>query len=124
MKSGKSRRWFLTPCGLDCYGCPIRLRTKEELSYWAERKVDPEKIRCAGCRSPRDEHHWSPECNILECCVYERKHEFCAQCRDFPCQILEVWASEYEHHSQAISRLKEMKKTGVEAWLQERLRDV
>ena len=120
MKVNKRRRWFFTPCGLDCYDCPIRLRTKEELDYWTQQKVDLEKIRCGGCRSERNEDHWSPQCKILQCCVYERGYEFCAQCQDFPCPILEVWAKEYEHHAQAVEALKKMKDIGIDEWLKER----
>ena len=94
------------------------------MNYWAERNVELEKIRCDGCRSPRNKNHWSPDCKMLECCVYQRKLEFCAQCPAFPCQILEDWAAEYEHHAQAVAELKKMKKTGVEAWLKKRLKQV
>ncbi len=120
MKKKKARRWFLTPCGLDCYDCSIRLRTKEELNYWARQSVDLDKVRCDGCRSDRKKHHWSPNCKILQCCVYERELEFCAECFDFPCKDIEDWAREYEHHAEAVRRLTEMKKTGIEEWLKER----
>lgn len=113
----RPKRWFVTPCGLDCSTCPIRLRTKEELDYWREQSVDPDKIRCDGCRSDRTGHHWSPDCKILQCCVYERHLEFCAQCTDFPCSLLEEWIDNYEHHEQAVQRLHDMKETGIDAWL-------
>lgn len=113
----KKRRWFVTPCGLDCYQCPIRLRTEEELDYWRQQHVDPDTIRCDGCRSDRQGHHWSPDCNILQCCVYDRGYEFCAECPDFPCTALKNWGEEYEHHARAVERLNEMKTTGVEMWL-------
>ena len=119
MKNTTERRWFLTPCGLDCYGCPIRLRAEEELNYWAERNVDLDKIRCDGCRSERCENHWSPDCKILDCCVYKHGYEFCAQCPDFPCPTLEEWASEYEHHGEAVQGLKRMKRIGIKKWLLE-----
>ncbi len=117
----KDRRWFFTPCGLDCHGCPIRLRTDEELDYWRQRNVDTEKIRCDGCRSDRTGNHWAPECKILQCCVYEKALEFCAQCSDFPCGSLKEWGQEYEHHSDAVERLREMRKAGVEEWLRQYL---
>jgi len=120
MTANLPRRWYFTPCGLDCYGYSIRLKTEDELKYWAQQNVDLEKIRCDGCRSDRSKNHWSPDCKILECYVYKHKHEFCAQCSDFPCQILEVWAKEYEHHAQAVADLKAMKEMGVEQWLKER----
>ncbi len=116
----KARRWFLTPCGLDCYDCSIRLRTKEELNYWARQNVDLDKIRCDGCRSSRKKNHWSPNCEILQCCVYERKLEFCAECQDFPCDNIRDWAKEHKHHAEAVKRLEEIKNIGIEEWLQER----
>lgn len=119
MTAGKRRRWYLTPCGLDCYGCPIRLRTKEELDYWAQQNVDPDSIRCDGCRSDRAGYHWSPDCAILECCVYKRKLEFCAECSEFPCSALKDWSKEYEHHSEAVRRLEKMRDVGVDRWLRE-----
>jgi len=111
------RRWYLTPCGLDCHPCSIRLRTDEELAYWRKQGVDTDTIRCNGCRSNRHDHHWDPECKILQCCAYERKYEFCAQCPDFPCDVLVVWGKQYEHHAEAVKRLHAMKQTGIEAWL-------
>lgn len=120
MKTANPRRWFFAPCGLDCYGCPIRLRTEEELHYWAQQKVDLDKVKCDGCRSERDENHWSPTCKILEYCIYKRKYEFCAQCPDFPCPVLEDWGREYEHHAQAVRELEHMKRAGIEQWLREK----
>lgn len=113
----RERRWFVTPCGLDCYSCPIRLRTDEELAYWQSRNVDPDRIRCDGCRSDRKGDHWSPKCKILQCCVYEKGLEFCAQCSDFPCHSLKEWGQEYEHHAKAVETLRIMKETGIELWL-------
>ncbi len=119
----RNRRWFIAPCALDCYYCPIRLRTEEELDYWRRQNVDTEKIRCDGCRSDRVGDHWAPECKILQCCIYEKKLEFCAQCADLPCDSLEEWGKEYEHHAKVVERLNEMKKTGVELWLQRYLEE-
>jgi hypothetical protein len=112
-----AKRWFLTPCGLDCSTCTIRLRTKEELAYWEKQHVDPEKIKCDGCRSERSGHHWSPDCKILECCIHERQLEFCAACPDFPCSVLDAWAKAHEHHKKALQRLNAMKKSGIGEWL-------
>jgi hypothetical protein len=112
----QKRRWLLTPCGLDCSGCGIRLRTEEEMAYWKTKNVDLNKIKCNGCRSERNENHWSPDCQILDCCVYKRGYEFCAECDSFPCSIFSDWEAGLEHHKRAIERLSEMKKTGVEKW--------
>jgi len=113
----KSRNYYLTPCGLDCAKCSIHLRTEEELDHWRKHNVDLEKIRCDGCRSDRKGSHWSPDCIILQCCVYDKGLEFCAQCSDFPCPALQEWARGYDHHAKAVARLKQMKQQGVEEWI-------
>jgi hypothetical protein len=110
-------RWFFAPCGLDCATCTIHLRTTEELEYWRQQNVDPEKIRCDGCRSDRSGHHWSPDCEILQCCVYDRRLEFCSDCPDFTCSKLEQWAKDYEHHAQALEKLRTMRTVGTEEFL-------
>jgi hypothetical protein len=79
--------------------------------------VDLNKIRCNGCRSERGEEHWSSDCKILQCCAYEKKYEFCAECDSFPCTIFNEWERGLDHHKKAIERIKEMKEVGVERWL-------
>ena len=115
----KVDRWWLSACGLNCAACSIHLRTEEELDYWRKQNVDLDRIRCDGCRSDRQGLHWSPDCKIVQCCVYERGYEFCAQCPDLPCQILDEWIEGLEHHANAIRRLLEMKETGIEKWFAE-----
>lgn len=115
----ESRRWWLACCGLDCGQCSIHLRTDEELDYWRQKDVDLDLIRCDGCRSDREGHHWSPDCKVLQCCLYERGLESCAQCPDLPCHILDEWGKSQEHHAEAVLRLIEMKETGIERWLAE-----
>jgi hypothetical protein len=115
----ESRRWWLACCGLDCGKCSIHLRTEEELSYWRDEGVDLDGIRCDGCRSDRQGRHWAPDCRVLQCCVYEHGLEFCSQCPDLPCEIVDEFAEGYEHHAWAVKRLIEMKEAGVEDWLAE-----
>lgn len=111
------RRWFLAPCGLDCFECSIRLRTNEELEYWKQQGIDPSVVKCGGCRSGRGKDHWSPDCRILQCCVYEKEYEFCTECKAFPCETIEDWGKDYGHHAAAVIRLKEMGRIGVEQYL-------
>ena len=96
-------------CGIDCNKCPIHLRTEGVLNYWKNQNIDLDKIRCNGCKSNRDERHWSPDCEILNCCVYEKKFDNCSFCGDFPCPTLQDWANEYEHHLEALKHLKKQR---------------
>lgn len=93
------------------------MRTEEELAYWREKGADLDKIRCDGCRSDRSGHHWSSDCRILACCVYEKRLSYCSECDEFPCETLSKWGAEWEHHAKALERLREMKAQGTEAWL-------
>jgi hypothetical protein len=108
-------------CGLDCMNCSIHLRTQEELDYWKNRDVDLNRIACNGCRSDRNACHWSGDCILLNCCLYERKMDFCGECSDFPCNKVLDWAGEWEHHRIAVEKMKEMKVVGKDNWINQRL---
>jgi len=115
----KHQRRLLSVCGLYCGECSIHLRTDEELSYWRSKNVDLDKVRCDGCRSPRKEGtHWSHDCGLVACCINRKRLEFCALCPDLEsCQLVKEFAASFEHHRQAVDRLREMRRTGVEQWL-------
>ena len=108
-------------CGLDCMNCSIHLRTEEELNYWRNQNVDPNGIACNGCRSDRNDCHWSRDCTLLDCCFYEKKMDFCGECSDFPCNKVLEWIGEMEHHRIAVEKMKRMKVVGKANWIQERL---
>jgi hypothetical protein len=108
---------MIAACGLDCSECDIRLAT-DDLEI-GQRKVDwfdnelgirlePEDVRCDGCRGSRAKH-WSPDCWILRCCADDKGLEFCSECQDFPCQKLTEWAQGSERYGEALERLKEAK---------------
>ena len=85
----------LAPCGLDCRACPQR----------------PE--RCDGCHAESD-HVWAADCRIRVCCKFEKKLRNCSQCADFPCQLIVAFADDqWEHHTAAVGRLREMRATRV-----------
>jgi hypothetical protein len=110
-------------CGLDCMTCSIHLRTEEELDYWRSRNVDLDKVACNGCRSDESACHWSGDCVLLNCCLYEKELDFCGECSDFPCDKVLDWAGEWEHHRTAVEQMKEMKTLGKDRWIEQRLID-
>ncbi len=65
MSGPNTRRYWLSPCGLDCGACSIDFRTEEELDYCRKKGADIDAIRCDGCRSERSGSHWSADCKIL-----------------------------------------------------------
>ncbi|MBN2362964.1 DUF3795 domain-containing protein [candidate division WOR-3 bacterium] len=108
-------------CGLDCMNCSIHLRTDEELEYWKSINVDTEKIGCDGCRSDRTKCHWSGDCELLNCCFYGKKLDFCGECGDFPCKKVVNWISGMAHHKAAVENMMKMKEIGKDEWIKERL---
>lgn len=113
-------RSMIAPCGLDCEACVIRKAefddeaAKEVAEWYAEegwmKSADTEELRrrgpiCRGCLNDRAVH-WSPDCEILVCCVDKRKLKSCGGCEAFPCADIEAWAKDLEHHRRAFERLK------------------
>jgi len=91
--------WDISVCGLNCAKCKLI-----------------EKGDCAGCRGPLDKH-WSPDCKFLPC-AKAKGIRYCFECREFPCEKLQAFASDgYEHHRLAVENMKEMAAVGLEQWL-------
>lgn len=105
-------------CGLICDECHIFRATgdpeiAQRIADWFKQerdtKVNPEEVRCSGCKGDRTKH-WSPDCWILNCCVDKNGLESCNQCDDFPCGKLNEWAESDEKYGEALNRLKEIEK--------------
>lgn len=120
------KKILISACGLTCYTCPI-LRAPfdkaagEQILKWYKSEgwyEDDQAIEdiinkgdyCKGCRSNREDVHWSPDCSILKCCIDQKNLNYCFECEDFPCEELEKWSEQGEHHQKAIENLKLMKK--------------
>jgi hypothetical protein len=124
----KSDRWFISVCGLNCAKCDMyqaghgNEKLRDEIVEWFRKErnetVKPEQIRCEGCRgSP--ETHWSPDCKIM-LCAKKKALQYCFQCEDFPCNILEEFGSDgISHHKRTLDNLKRMKEIGLERWIAE-----
>ena len=105
---------MLAPCGLNCETCDIHLAPNDPelqkmlVEYFIKighQDAKPEWFHCAGCQGDRKDH-WSPDCEIMKCCVDENKLQNCSLCSDFVCKKLEKWAKGFEHHQQAIEKLQ------------------
>jgi hypothetical protein len=112
-------------CGLECDKCDIYLIDEDEsiagqiLKWFKNEGWRPETITvqefmqegklCLGCRSDREDKHWSGNCWILACCVDDKKLTSCHRCPEFLCEKLDEWSKENEGYTQAIQRLKQLK---------------
>jgi len=112
---------LIAVCGLDYAHCDIRkvptdAGAAERIVGWfrsmgwlKESEGVPQIIErsmyCKGCRGDRSVH-WSADCEILNCCVDERKLRLCYECDDFVCDQLNEWAQQQTRCRQALERPK------------------
>jgi len=98
-------------CGLYCGACANLLRS--------EQARKPSDVTCLGCKSAKPPK-WGSKCKI-KACATKRGLEFCAQCKDYPCEKLHDFhycGRDYRllgAHNCEIIRSK-----GPAAWLKER----
>ncbi len=109
---------MLAPCGLNCETCDIHLASTnqeiqkklvENFKKAGHQDAKPEWFHCKGCPGDRKDH-WSPDCEILICCVDKKKLKNCSQCPEFICEKIKKWGERMEHHQQAIENLKTFQK--------------
>jgi hypothetical protein len=117
------------PCGRDCFNCPFYLaNTSEQLRETLAKRltIAPEKISCDGCRDCEGNcdvlkyYGFSGKCKIYQC-VSHRNHEFCHECGDFPCILLQPVADRAEKfpHNLKVFNLCRIKNVGLEKWARE-----
>jgi hypothetical protein len=53
-------------------------------------------------------------------CAKNKKVQYCFQCNEFPCSILNAFASDgAAHHKKTVESLHRMKQIGMDAWIAE-----
>ncbi len=98
-------------CGLYCGACPSFL-----------------KSTCLGCRSDDKSQNrkskWS--CKIRNCCIDEKKIEYCGKCNEFPCKeikrkIIESHKGDpkFNYRHKVPENMVEIKELGLENWSQQ-----
>lgn len=109
----KNDKKIMAVCGILCNECDIFKASSDpekaqKIIDWFKknnRDVKPEDIVCLTCRGDRTKH-WSPDCPILKCCVDEKGLEYCYECDEFPCEVIEDWAKKDIGYTNALNRLK------------------
>ncbi len=120
-----------SPCGLDCFNCPLYLANKnDKLRKLISEKINVpyEKTICKGCRSMEgkiDFLHMSETCKIFKCCN-DKKIKFCFECDDFPCDHLHPYADKASKTPQNTKIFNSclIKKLGLEKWADEKADEV
>lgn len=117
---------MISYCGLNCAKCDIcdaghgNVKMRDEIVAWflreREEKINPEQVRCDGCRGPA-ERHWSSDCRMM-LCAKSKEVEYCFQCEGFPCLFLKDFAADgISHHKRTVENLKRMREIGMEQWI-------
>jgi len=120
--------WALAFCGLNCAKCDMYKaghgdeKLRDEIIAWFKEKrnrtLKPEQVRCEGCKGPLDVH-WSADCKMM-LCAKEKDVQYCFECDDFPCSVLNKFASDgAAHHKKTVENLKRMREVGRDAWIAE-----
>jgi hypothetical protein len=112
---------MIAVCGLLCHKCDIFLAPENpaiarKIVEWLKRELNVEvaveEIGCSGCKGDQTDH-WSADCPILECCTDRQGLEFCYECVEFPCDMLEHWAERSDRKRRALKRLQKMERETI-----------
>lgn len=130
----KNYRELTAPCGRDCFNCPLYLaQSDEKLKHYFAKKygMNPADVPCSGCREIKG------DCNLFKAlgfeggckiysCVEKKGVEFCYECEDFPCRLLQPLADRAETfpHNLKVYNLCRIRKIGVEKWAAEEAKEI
>lgn len=123
-----SEEHLVTVCGLYCGACalyralhePDPVKKKTTLKVIAERYGAPaEEIECDGCLAGGKLAPYCRNCQILHCATAREGVTRCADCADFPCDIITSFNNDgMRHHAEVLDSIREQQKIGVQAWLE------
>jgi hypothetical protein len=137
---------FVAPCGLYCLDpyCPL-LRSSEgkqvkalankldeciesnkyqdALAAWTAYQGFDKMMKilstkagtCEGCRSTIAAY---PECSVRQCCLFDKKLNFCYQCSEFPCTKFNKLNE--GNLGRCLNNLQGIKASGLEEWLKQK----
>jgi len=97
--SDEIKKWH-APCGIYCKRCP-----------------GVESFGCIGCREQKGQIHKFPFCKTYGC-VSSKGYEFCYQCTDFPCEMLQpiVNFEIFTPHNSKVYNSIMIQKLSLEEW--------
>ncbi len=93
------KKWH-APCGIYCKRCP-----------------GIKAFNCKGCREQKGQILKFPVCKTYEC-VTSKGYEFCYECEDFPCEMLQpiVNFEIFAPHNSKVYNSVMIQKIGLEEW--------
>ena len=117
----KEEKKLIAVCGLYCKTCTAYIATHEDperLTMLANYfNMDEEEIKCNGCRSDKR----GPYCSVCKMfsCAWEKGHEFCHECNEYPCEDITRFQSEAPHRNDLWLDNNRMKEVGCANWIGE-----
>ena len=125
-------KWLIAVCGLNCASCfmyykrdqsdpDVQREIRETIKWFREERnleLSRKDLVCKGCLGPLNVH-WSPDCEMMMC-AREKGLKHCLECEDFPCVLIEKFATDgMEHHRRAVENSNRIKEIGLNAWIAE-----
>ena len=120
-----------SPCGLDCFNCPVYLANEnEELRTLMAKHLNIpfEQAICNGCRNENGTIAclgMTEPCHVYNC-IEKKDIKFCYDCSDFPCDRLHPYADKASQrpHNTKVFNLCLIKKIGLESWAKTKAKSV
>lgn len=123
MSSSMDYKQMTSPCGLDCFNCPMYLAIEDnKLKKAISRKknIPLDKAMCRGCRNEKGTiaaFDMTEPCKVYQC-IESKGIDFCHECPDFPCDYLHPYADKALEvaHNTKVFNLCLIKKMGLASW--------
>ncbi|MCF8297058.1 MAG: DUF3795 domain-containing protein [Saprospiraceae bacterium] len=119
----KERLNLVAACGIDCGICELYIckDNKQLYDYLISIGIPESKIPCEGCRANHGNCPIHPEACETYKCVNSKKLEFCCECNEFPCVMLNPAADRADKlpHNLKVFNLCKIKNSGLEAFVKE-----
>ena len=114
---------LLSPCGLYCGVCAIRIAYEQDNLKFKKALVKvyrplitkPEQIECTGCLSEDVKFKHCQRCSIRKC-AQKKGLEGCYECNDYPCYRIKLFP--LKKARQVMKRaIPEWREKGTELWV-------
>ncbi len=112
---------LVAPCGIHCGACPMyRVKDDPSLAEGLKKRINWDGVPCPGCRSAKGRNMFTNGTCATYACVSARKHDFCFECKEFPCARLNPASDRADvlPHNIKVFALSFIQKHGVAKYLE------
>jgi hypothetical protein len=115
------RERLVAPCGIDCGICEMHMAGENPkiMAVMVAKGFAREKLPCAGCRNIAGNCPVLPASCATYTCAGGRGVEFCVECADYPCAMLNPAADRADvlPHNTKLFNLGVIKRDGVSGFI-------